>query len=178
MTSCWIIFLSVHLSTLIHTQNLVVLGQKCDNGHKKGHHCCTNYAFIEGTCKPCIGTFGDNCSGGPCKGDYYGFGCLSKCNCLPHQQCDRIKGCTNLTVEKETPSDGAVYSECNIAISFLSILLVISVGLNILLKCRMSSRCICLSDQAIAQEHTGQENYDNLSDTKATHLYTTMTITK
>ena len=81
-------------------------------------------------------------------------------------------------LEKETPSDGAVYSECNIAISFLSILLVISVGLNILLKCRMSSRCICLSDQAIAQEHTGQENYDNLSDTKATHLYTTMTITK
>lgn len=79
-------------------------------------------------------------------------------------------------LEKETPSDDrAVFSGCNIAISFLSILLVISVVLNILLKCRMSSRFICSSEQSITQEQTGQENYDNLSDTKETHLYTTMT---
>ena len=42
----------------------------------------------------CIGTFGDNCNGGPCPNGYYGFGCLSKCNCSSEQQCDRIKGCT------------------------------------------------------------------------------------
>ena len=42
----------------------------------------------------CIGTFGDNCNGGPCPNGYYGFGCLSKCNCSSKQQCDRIKGCT------------------------------------------------------------------------------------
>ena len=50
--------------------------------------------------KACIGTFGNNCSGGPCKEGYYGFGCLSKCNCLQHQQCDRFKGCTDLTTCK------------------------------------------------------------------------------
>ena len=47
----------------------------------------------------CIGTFGDNCSGGPCKEGYYGFGCLSKCNCSTEQECDRFTGCTNLTGE-------------------------------------------------------------------------------
>nr|XP_022338615.1 uncharacterized protein LOC111134100 isoform X2 [Crassostrea virginica] len=57
--------------------------------------------------KACIGTFGDNCSGGPCKEGYYGFGCQSKCNCSTHQQCDRIKGCTNLTTENsETKDEG------------------------------------------------------------------------
>ena len=47
----------------------------------------------------CIGTFGDNCSGGPCKEGYYGFGCQSKCNCSTQQECDRFTGCTNLTGE-------------------------------------------------------------------------------
>ena len=42
----------------------------------------------------CIGTFGYNCSGGPCNEGYYGFGCLSKCNCFSQQVCDKIKGCT------------------------------------------------------------------------------------
>ena len=41
----------------------------------------------------CIGTFGDDCSGGPCTEGYYGFGCQSKCNCSTQQQCDRIIGC-------------------------------------------------------------------------------------
>ncbi|XP_078336599.1 uncharacterized protein LOC111099208 [Crassostrea virginica] len=111
MTLCWIIFLFVHLSILIHTQNLVVSGQNCDSQNKKGQLCCTNYALIEGVCTPCVGTFGDNCSGGPCPNGYYGFGCKSKCICSTQQQCDRFKGCTNLTAELEkenqdTPDEG------------------------------------------------------------------------
>ena len=35
-----------------------------------------------------------------------------------------------------------------------------------------------MSSQTITQEQTGQENYDNLSDTKEGHLYTAMIIPK
>ncbi|XP_078336605.1 uncharacterized protein LOC144617536 isoform X2 [Crassostrea virginica] len=100
MELCWVLFISVYFLISSHAKNLVVLGQRCD----KDNGCCTNYALIEGSCKR---TFGDNCSGGPCKEDYYGFGCLQKCNCSTQQQCDRIKGCTNLTVdiEKENSED-------------------------------------------------------------------------
>ena len=79
----------------------------------------------------------------------------------------------------ETPlDDGAGCIGHHIVISILSIILVISVGMNILLKCSMPSRFFCFSEQTTTQEQTGQENYDNLSDTKETHLYTTMASTK
>lgn len=79
----------------------------------------------------------------------------------------------------ETPlDDGEGCIGHHIVISILCILLVISVGLNILLKCSMPFRFFCFSEQTTTQEQTGQENYDNLSDTKETHLYTTMDSTK
>ena len=63
-------FLSVHIHNTFFGLLIVLYGQQA-----------------------CIGTFGLNCSGGPCKEGYYGFGCLSKCYCSTHQQCDRIRGC-------------------------------------------------------------------------------------
>ena len=76
-----------------------------------------------------------------------------------------------------TLDDGAECIGQHIVISILSILLVISVGMNILLKCSMPSRFFSFSEQITTQEQTGQDNYDNLSDTKETHLYTTMAST-
>ena len=76
-----------------------------------------------------------------------------------------------------TSNDGAGFIGQHIVISILSILLVISVGMNILLKCSMPSRFFCFSEQTTTQEQTGQEDYGNLSDTKETHLYTTMAST-
>ncbi|XP_078338753.1 uncharacterized protein LOC144626986 [Crassostrea virginica] len=143
-----------------------VVGPILHRFEKSRHMCFTNYELKDEVCVPCIGTFGDDCSGGPCMEGYYGFGCQSKCNCSTHHQCNRIKGCVNLT------DDGTVYKYgCEIAISILCILFVISVGVNIFLKCRMSS-------QTITQEQTGQENYDNLSDSKEGHIYTAMATPK
>lgn len=45
----------------------------------------------------CVGTFGDNCGGGPCMEGYYGFGCRNRCNCTKVQYCDRFRGCVNNT---------------------------------------------------------------------------------
>ncbi|XP_062587748.1 uncharacterized protein LOC134249404 [Saccostrea cucullata] len=41
-----------------------------------------------------IGTFGVNCSGGPCPYGSYGLGCSEKCYCTTDQYCDRKTGCT------------------------------------------------------------------------------------
>ncbi|XP_061196320.1 uncharacterized protein LOC133204583, partial [Saccostrea echinata] len=61
--------------------------------------CCTNYRQDKGFCIPCeVGTYGDNCSGGPCPYGFYGFGCESKCNCTANQFCDRKIGCVNKTL--------------------------------------------------------------------------------
>ncbi|XP_078338752.1 uncharacterized protein LOC144626985 [Crassostrea virginica] len=165
------LLLLILLSYLL-VNGVVVSGAICIDRSKSG--CCTNYEFKDFNCVPCIGTFGDDCSGGPCEEGYYGFGCLHKCNCSTQQQCDRSIGCieskANISTqsEEETRTD---YSGRDIALSILSILLVISVGVNILLKYRMSS-------QAITHVESGQENYDNLSDTKERHVYSAMTTTK
>lgn len=45
----------------------------------------------------CIGTFGINCTGGPCPKGHYGHGCKDNCNCNEHQDCDRFIGCFNST---------------------------------------------------------------------------------
>ncbi|XP_078338348.1 uncharacterized protein LOC111138447 [Crassostrea virginica] len=108
----------------IKTRGIIGYGRRCGLKNNKSR-CCTNYQLIDGSCTPCIGTFGDNCSGGPCKEGYYGFGCLSKCNCSDlEQQCDRIKGCTE-------PSGGQTGTEfpLQLPVSILSgvvILLVVS----------------------------------------------------
>ncbi|XP_078338777.1 uncharacterized protein LOC111138062 isoform X2 [Crassostrea virginica] len=135
MKLCWILFLSVHLSSFVYTQDLALSGQHCDEQNKRG--CCINYSLIEEACKH---TFRDNCSDEQCKMGYYRFGCQSKCNCSTlQQQCGKFNGCTNLTAEKETLQDDE--TECggfHIAISILSILLVISVGVNIFWCCLLS----------------------------------------
>uniref|UniRef100_K1PL56 Uncharacterized protein n=1 Tax=Magallana gigas TaxID=29159 RepID=K1PL56_MAGGI len=40
----------------------------------------------------CVGSFGINCSG-RCVDGFYGFGCLSPCNCSEDQICDSRDGC-------------------------------------------------------------------------------------
>ncbi|XP_052717042.1 uncharacterized protein LOC128189460 [Crassostrea angulata] len=61
--------------------------------------CCTDYIYHPQSddCRPCIGTFGDNCDGGPCLDGYYGHGCRGVCNCTKQQECDRFIGCVNST---------------------------------------------------------------------------------
>lgn len=61
--------------------------------------CCTDYYLHDNTCKPCIGSFGAKCAGGPCIEGYYGHGCKDICNCTTQQDCDRFKGCVNRTDE-------------------------------------------------------------------------------
>nr|XP_034337438.1 uncharacterized protein LOC105341011 isoform X2 [Crassostrea gigas] len=63
--------------------------------------CCTDYIYSQsGDCKPCIGSFGDNCDGGPCPKGHYGHGCKEKCNCTEQQDCDRFIGCVNSKEKK------------------------------------------------------------------------------
>ena len=72
--------------------------------------------------------------------------------------------------EKETLSgDGAGCSGYLIAISILSIFLVISVGVNIFWCCLISR--LRLRWTAFTQEETDQENNDNHSAAKITFLY-------
>lgn len=44
-----------------------------------------------------MGSFGENCDGGPCQDGYYGHGCKEKCNCNEQQDCDIFRGCVNIT---------------------------------------------------------------------------------
>lgn len=53
--------------------------------------------FLMFTLQACIGSFGDNCSGGPCTEGYYGHGCRNKCNCTEQQYCNKFEGCVNNT---------------------------------------------------------------------------------
>nr|XP_022301660.1 scavenger receptor class F member 2-like [Crassostrea virginica] len=45
-----------------------------------------------GSCFPCIGSFGPNCSD-PCPAGYFGHGCRRRCACAVHQECDPKIGC-------------------------------------------------------------------------------------
>lgn len=56
--------------------------------------CCTDYFkdVQSGSCKPCIGSFGHNCSF-PCPNGYYGHGCRYKCDCNDTQTCEPQIGC-------------------------------------------------------------------------------------
>lgn len=98
----------------------------------------------------------------------------------------KITSCSMFIVYEHIPNyvdidlfleEEKVYPGSGIVISILSILLVISVGFNVVMKCRMSSRYIGNTEQAITQVQTGLENYENLSDARERHLYTTMTAT-
>lgn len=40
----------------------------------------------------CVGSFGINCSG-RCPERFFGYGCLSRCNCSEDQICDSRDGC-------------------------------------------------------------------------------------
>ncbi|XP_062618434.1 uncharacterized protein LOC134280020 isoform X1 [Saccostrea cucullata] len=64
--------------------------EDCKN--KSTSECCENYYPEDTRCKPCIGSFGRNCSGGPCTPGYYGHGCNERCDCGTIV-CDRTSGC-------------------------------------------------------------------------------------
>lgn len=64
------------------------------NCSRDDRSCCANYYIdVESRlCKPCIGSFGHNCSF-PCPPEYFGHGCLEKCNCNDALACDPKMGC-------------------------------------------------------------------------------------
>lgn len=49
----------------------------------------------------CVGSFGINCSG-RCVDAFYGFGCLSRCNCTGDQICDHVVGCKKDKTKHDT----------------------------------------------------------------------------
>ncbi|XP_062568715.1 uncharacterized protein LOC134230869 [Saccostrea cucullata] len=64
--------------------------EDCKN--KLSSECCEDYYPENTRCEPCIGSFGRNCSGGPCTPGYYGHGCKKRCDCGTIV-CDRTSGC-------------------------------------------------------------------------------------
>lgn len=54
--------------------------------------CCKDYYQDGGLCKPCIGSYGNNCSSGVCSSGYFGHGCNDKCPCGT-VLCDPEHGC-------------------------------------------------------------------------------------
>ncbi|XP_048744236.2 uncharacterized protein LOC125657596 [Ostrea edulis] len=65
--------------------------ENCKN--RSSSDCCEDYHKEGFLCKPCIGSFGVNCSGGFCTSGYYGHGCKEVCHCGTIL-CDRKLGCT------------------------------------------------------------------------------------
>ncbi|XP_022345268.2 uncharacterized protein LOC111137866 isoform X1 [Crassostrea virginica] len=116
--------LCLFLCTLfIQARGIIGSGPRCEKENNR-LGCCTNYQLTDGSCIPCIGTFGDNCSGGPCKTGYYGFGCLSKCNCS-EQQCDKIKGCTEPSEGVTAGSGTETGFPCQLLVSILGGLVIV-----------------------------------------------------
>lgn len=60
--------------------------------------------FLMFTLQAGIGSFSDNCTGGPCPEGYYGHGCQIKCNCTEQQYCDNIQRCVNITSKSQNNS--------------------------------------------------------------------------
>lgn len=54
--------------------------------------CCRDYYEDGSLCKPCIGSYGNNCSSGVCSPGYFGHGCNEKCPCGT-VLCDPEHGC-------------------------------------------------------------------------------------
>ncbi|XP_062576401.1 uncharacterized protein LOC134238289 [Saccostrea cucullata] len=66
----------------------------CKNNVTGKNGCCADYYRTNsGSCKPCIGFFGQKCTR-PCFFGYYGHGCRKTCNCSSDTHwCDSKSGC-------------------------------------------------------------------------------------
>ncbi|XP_062601546.1 uncharacterized protein LOC134263247 [Saccostrea cucullata] len=90
--------------------------------------CCANYLLVDGACRPCIGSWGINCTM-PCKENFYGYGCSSTCVCGDDQICHSKVGCINIygsqtNTHKKT---GAIKDLSRITISVVCVVLTVIV---------------------------------------------------
>ncbi|XP_062607859.1 uncharacterized protein LOC134269664 [Saccostrea cucullata] len=140
--------------------------------------CCTNYRQFGDFCVPCeIGTYGDNCTGGPCVKGFYGFGCLSKCKCTSEQYCDRKIWCVNDTSKGRTGLNERSYISTVVAVimgvilSVGSILAIIVFFYNERLKFLHQYLRRFGTNRIInnATQESEQEDYSHM--TKATNNY-------
>nr|XP_034337447.1 uncharacterized protein LOC105319949 isoform X3 [Crassostrea gigas] len=104
MDVCYFWFMSVltGLSILLNLHDIQSLKTSgvCKQ-HDGSHRCCSNYRQEGQHCIPCVGSFGINCSG-RCVDAFYGFGCLSRCNCSGDQICDHVVGCKKDKTKHDT----------------------------------------------------------------------------
>nr|XP_034304117.1 multiple epidermal growth factor-like domains protein 6 [Crassostrea gigas] len=66
----------------------------CKNSKTNESSCCTDYYDYFGSCLPCMGSYGPNCSS-ICPNGYFGHGCRHKCSCASTQWCDAVIGCSS-----------------------------------------------------------------------------------
>ncbi|XP_062598862.1 uncharacterized protein LOC134260312 [Saccostrea cucullata] len=130
------------LLILVHLISCLSVGLGVCKKSEETLQCCTNYRQDGDFCTPCeIGAYGDSCTGGPCLYGYFGFGCLSKCNCTFAQYCDRKIGCAYDTVKGRTGLNERSYISTVVAvimgiiISVGSFLAIIVFFYNERLKC-------------------------------------------
>nr|XP_022344064.1 uncharacterized protein LOC111137098 [Crassostrea virginica] len=77
---------------ILDSLTYIVCSSPVDCMKRSTPNCCDDY-YEEGTlCKPCIGSFGKNCSGGTCTAGFYGHGCGEQCPC-GSLMCDPTRGC-------------------------------------------------------------------------------------
>lgn len=90
MHVCFIIVIFCHLIS-----PCISKGGQCDSSSNNDGTCCSDfYKDLKfGTCLPCIGSFGHNCSF-PCPDGYFGHGCRLKCDCNITESCEPETGCT------------------------------------------------------------------------------------
>lgn len=69
------------------------------------HNVSCHFFFIK---QACIGSFGHNCTGGPCVEGYYGHGCRDMCNCTEQQVCNKYEGCMNRTGKVQNNSKTSI----------------------------------------------------------------------
>ncbi|XP_052712431.1 uncharacterized protein LOC128186636 [Crassostrea angulata] len=120
--------------------------------------CCTNYQLQDDICKPCIGTFGENCTAGICLEGYYGFGCKDKCNCTKQTVCNRFKGCITVRYEKEDEKGQAINKIIPVIFAVVLSVGSILVVSTLLLKQNLESLRKNISGQKSSQHlHNGIE---------------------
>lgn len=103
MLGCDCIFIICHL--LFPWASVGSIDSNC---LQKNGSCCVNYyRDVESRlCKPCIGSFGVNCSFS-CPKEYFGHGCQGICNCNNTQTCDPKIGCVARNYDQKYISDNS-----------------------------------------------------------------------
>lgn len=153
--------------------------------HDGSNRCCSNFRQEGQNCVPCVGSFGVNCSG-RCADGFFGYGCLSRCNCSGDQTCDIIVGCTEDKTRQLTEST-RLYLYIIIILSIIIICLMVALGAVSMKRKFLSSRHyqqelvntdtpgeytstehqLCVSEQML--ENISTDNQFQRSDSRSTH---------